>query len=77
MFPTAVEALRLAGEAKTNAQAALAAIAEHTKVCEQRQGSIISDLKEIKDFLKKLVWAIIVAAAVLAYNTLKSHGVMP
>lgn len=80
----AVEAIRMADEAKGLAAAAsqaaqnsLAEIQKHAEVCSQRQGAIVKDLQEIKDFVKRAIWALLAGAAVLCYNTLKSHGVMP
>ncbi len=78
------ETRRLATEAKTeaatatgNATAALARIDAHEQICTERQGHIIADLKEIKDFLKRVVWAILAGAVILLYNTLRQHGAVP
>lgn len=79
---SAAEAIRMADEAKTistsalaRAESGFAELNKHAEVCAQRQGSIITDLKEIKELVKRVTWALLAAGAVLAYNTLKVHGV--
>lgn len=53
-----------------------AAQAAHEQLCLQRQGTIIKDLAEVKDFLKKAFWALLVAAATIIYDILRTRGIV-
>lgn len=71
------EAIRMADEAKQASATALSRMEGHEKICTERQGHIIDDLKEIKEFLKRVMFGLLVAAALLVYNIFKLKGILP
>lgn len=66
---TAQKALDMAKVVDANQKA-------HEQLCLQRQGTIIADLKEVKDFLKRAFWALLAAVLAVLYDVLRSRGII-
>lgn len=72
----ASEAKTAAELAATGAAASLSRLEGHERVCTERQGNIISQLKQVQGLLNKCMWAGWAAAGGAAYIILHGKGIL-